>query len=80
MSMLWLGKRASELQEKRNKQTKCERCGQFYFKTEEKCPHCSELTDLQVKHALSSRAGFRLGLGKGMFIVALVIIVLMLLI
>lgn len=80
MSMLWLGDRASKLQERRKKQNKCGRCGFFYFKTEEICPHCSELTDHQVKRALSKRAGFRIGLGKGMFLAAVLIIVLMLLI
>jgi len=78
--MLWLSDKVSKLQEKRKKQNKCERCGLFYFKTEEKCPHCSELKDHQIKQALTKRANFRLGLGKGMFIVAVVIIVLMLLI
>ena len=76
--MLWLGKRASELQERRKNQNKCERCGQFYPKTENQCPHCSELTDQQVQNALSKRASFRFSLGKIMFIAAAIIIVLML--
>jgi len=78
--MLWLADKVSKLQEKRKKQKKCERCGLFYFKTEEQCPHCSALKDHQVKKALTKRANFRLGLGKTMFIVAILIIVLMLLI
>jgi len=75
--MLWLADKVSKLHEKRKRQNKCERCGLFYLKTEDKCPHCSELKDLQVERALAKRAGFRLGLGKAMFIVAVIITILM---
>jgi len=77
--MLWLADKVSKLHGKRKRQKKCERCGLFYLKTADKCPHCSELKDDQVKRALAKRAAFRLGLGKGMFILAVIIVILMLL-
>ena len=79
MSIHWSIVRARELADRRKKQNKCRRCGQLYFKTETQCPHCSELSDHQIRQALAKRAKFRLGLGKGMFIMAMAIIVLLLL-
>ncbi len=77
---LWQSKRAAELRERRKHQNKCERCGLFYFKTEEKCPHCSNLKDYQLKLLLKKRMSERLSLGRGMLIAAVAIIILMFLI
>ena len=77
MSILWLSDRASKLKKRRQNQNKCIRCGLIYFKTEDNCPNCSELTDDQVKGALSQRLNFRIGLGKSMFLASMVIIGLM---
>ena len=75
MSIAWSIMRARELAERRKKQNKCNRCGLFYFKTHDKCPHCSELPNYKVKLLIKQRRKERTNLGKymfiGMFVIAL---------
>jgi len=68
MSIVGSIEQARELTERRKKQNKCERCGLFYFKTHDKCPHCSELPDYKVKLLIKQRKKERTKIGKYMFI------------
>jgi len=74
MSVAWSIERARELAERRKKQKKCDRCNLFYFKTLDKCPHCSELPDYKVKLLIKQRKKERINLGKYMFIGMFVIV------
>jgi hypothetical protein len=75
MSVAWSIARAKELAERRKKQNKCDRCSLFYFKTHEKCPHCSELPDYKVKLLLKKRKNERLSIGRYMFYGMFVIVI-----
>ena len=55
----------------------CDRCGFYYPKLETICHHCSEMSDEQVLRSLARKKYFRVGLGKGMFLGALVILLIM---
>ncbi len=77
MLNLLSAKRAKELAERRKKQNKCVRCGLLYFKTLEKCPHCSGLSDDKVKQLMKQRGEERSSLGRFMLLGMLVIIFLM---
>jgi len=68
MSIHWSVERAKELTERRSKQNKCVRCELFYFKTQLKCPHCSELPDYKVKLLLAKRKKERSIMGKSMLL------------
>ena len=68
-----LGKK---IQQRKN-QKKCQRCQLLYYKTLTECPHCTGIDDFKLKKLLAKRARFRIGLGKGMFIAAVVIMVLL---
>lgn len=68
MSIHWSIERVRQLAEKRSKQHKCTRCGLFYFKTEDNCPHCSALPDYKVKLLLKKRSKERSTLGMLMFL------------
>ncbi len=58
----------------------CERCGLKYDYTASECPHCSHISDSELKHLLTKRAGVRLGLGKVMWVGALLLVIIMLLV
>jgi len=74
MSIAWSIERARKLAERRKKQNKCDRCGLFYFKTLDKCPHCSELPGYKVKSLIKQRKKERINIGKYMFIGMFVIV------
>ena len=75
MSIHWSVERARQLAERRKKQNKCVRCELLYFKTEVKCPHCSDIPDYKVKLLLAKRKKERTTIGKymllGMFVIML---------
>jgi len=77
MLNLLSAKRAKELADQRKKQHKCVRCDLLYFKTLEKCPHCSELPNHKVKQLMKQRGEERSNLGKFMLLGMLAIIFLM---
>ncbi|RDH80705.1 MAG: hypothetical protein DIZ80_16900 [endosymbiont of Galathealinum brachiosum] len=56
------------------------RCGFYYSKTETSCPHCADMDDETVLRQLARKKHFRLSLGKGMFIAAILILLLMIII
>lgn len=66
----------AKLKHRRTLQT-CARCGFYYPKIESTCHHCSEMTDEEVLRKLAQKKHFRVGLGKGMFIGALLILLIM---
>ena len=74
---LWQAERVAQLEKLRKKQSKCERCGQFYLKTLHQCPHCSNLNDYKVKLLLKKRAIERISLGRYMFLFAMLILVIL---
>lgn len=55
----------------------CKRCGLKYEATVSKCPHCSHISEHELSRLLSHRAGVRLGLGKMMWMAAVLLIVIM---
>lgn len=71
---LWQLERAKESRERRKKQNKCNRCGFLYFKTLDKCPHCSELPDYKVKLLIKKRRKERATIGKFMLLGMLLIV------
>jgi len=79
-TFLWQLERARELRERRKQQNRCDRCDRcdfYYFKTLEKCPHCSELPDYKVKLLIKRRKKERATIGKYMFIGMFVILFLL---
>ena len=67
-TLLWQIEKVKELRELRKKQNKCERCGFYYFKTLEKCPHCSDLPDYKIKLLIKKRLKERKKIGKYMLL------------
>lgn len=53
----------------------CQRCGLKFAQSDDKCPHCSHISDHELEHLLAKRAGVRLGLGKMMWIGALLLVI-----
>lgn len=58
----------------------CERCGLKFAESNNKCPHCSHISDRELSKLLAHRAGFRLGLGKVMWLGAVLLFVVMILV
>lgn len=59
---------------------KCERCGLFFKKQLDGCPHCSQLDDEALLRQIARRSYYRVSLGRGMLMGAIVLVVIMLLI
>lgn len=74
---LWQAERAAQLAKLRKKQSECKRCGLYYLKTLHQCPHCSNLKDYKVKLLLKKRAMERISLGRTMFLLAMLILVIL---
>ena len=51
MNIGGMGMRAA-LERVRRPRKKCNRCGLYYLAKEEKCPHCSELTEKELSELL----------------------------
>ena len=58
----------------------CQRCGLKFAQSDDKCPHCSHISDSELKRLLAKRAGVRLGLGKLMWMGALLLVIFILLV
>ena len=63
----------SEKIKKRATLRMCPRCHLLFKKTKKECPHCKNLSDVQLKLALEKRHRFRKNLGVSMLIGAVVI-------
>ena len=74
MSVHWSVERARELAERRKKQNKCVRCELYYYKTENKCPHCSDIPDYKIKSIIAKRKKERTTIGKYMLLAMVTII------
>ena len=74
---LWSTERAKELRERRKNQKTCDRCSLLYFKTLDKCPHCSELPDYKVKLLIKKRKKERQAIGKYMLLGMLTILIIL---
>ncbi len=58
---------------------KCERCGLFFKKQLDRCPHCSQLDDEALLRQIARRSNYRVNLGRGMLIGAIALVLIMLL-
>lgn len=77
MSQWWLLDRVRQKAEFLKQHRKCKRCGLFYSKENDLCNNCSDLSDEQLELAVRKRKAFRMTLGKGMMLVALLIFLLL---
>jgi len=72
--MWWLIQKLEEDLRKRRSLTMCKICGLLYNKVLKECSHCSGIDEVKLVDLLKKRAKFRIGLGKGMIVGALVVI------
>lgn len=75
--LLWLLKRSEDNARFHQNHLRCNRCGLYYKKQFADCSHCSGLSDADLGKAIKQRKKFRLSLGRGMMIGAMVFVVVM---
>ncbi len=75
--LLWLLKQTRDNIRFHKTHVRCERCGLYYKKKFTDCSHCSGISDEDLAKAINQRKKFRLSLGRGMIIGAMVFVVVM---
>ena len=75
----WLSDRLAARANFHREHHKCNRCGLYFRRELAACDICSGLSDEQLQRAVKQRKAFRLGLGKGMMLGAVLILLIMLL-
>lgn len=74
---LWLFERVRERARFLREHRRCRRCGLYYKKLLPACNFCSELSDTELQQAIGRRRAFRMTLGKGMMLAAVLILLVM---
>ena len=75
--MWFLGRSLESKILQRKSQILCERCGLLYSNKLSECSKCSGIDDSKLAILLKKRAKFRIGLGNGMLVGALIVLILM---
>ena len=75
--MWWLIHDVEEKIRRRKTQRKCVRCGLLYLKVSVECPRCTGVNDHNLNILLGKRTKFTVGLGKIMFLAAVIIVLLL---
>ncbi|MES9834731.1 MAG: hypothetical protein ABW139_21065 [Candidatus Thiodiazotropha sp. DIVDIV] len=73
--MWYFAKILDEKIRKRNNQQFCERCGLLYDIYEDECPRCTGISDQKLEIVLKQRKGYRVGLGKLMYLAIAVLMI-----
>lgn len=75
--LLWLLRQTEDSIRFHKTHRRCKRCGLYHKKKLTDCSHCSDISDTDLIKAIEKRKKFRISLGTGMIIGAMVFVVVM---